>query len=270
MQIRIVAVVAAVLVTAHSTTAAAQTGTGCESYLGQTVKAATFDAAVAPFAKLAPKDEFETTAQYEARRTAALSGASSTLIIAKEPEDRKYIEYNADTGLLRIISYAFTNTRIDMGRAFRSANAVIKPEPGVWNLDVTISLTDKPQSTYTATNAYGAKTEVVKISRKTKAIYERPGNLLEGLFPAADKEPYVVGQIRASPEEARRLKQELKLAFVVDPKQPYLVQGRHELGHVTISNPRDVTEEFAILVADIRCGLVLDRAGKVLGAYPTR
>ena len=94
-------------------------------------------------------------------------------------------------------------------------------------------------------------------------------NTTMSLFPAAETAPYAVGELRVPPSDARRLKEELRIAFVVSPKEPFLVAGQRKVGETTIRNPRAVTENFTILVADIRCGLVMDRAGTILGAYPT-
>lgn len=90
------------------------------------------------------------------------------------------------------------------------------------------------------------------------------------LFPAAEEKRYAVGQLRLAPEGARRLRPQLKSAFVVAPKEPYLIKDQQKVGEPTISTPLDVTEDFSILVADIQCGLLMDGSNKVLGPYPTR
>jgi len=244
----------------------------CASYVGTTIAPISFDSATSKFGKLQPKGEFETTVQYEARKAAALQGSTGALIISKAPEDRKYIEYNADTQKLRVLSYAFHNSNFDPWTAFYSAKidkSVLDANTS-GNYDVVISQTDLPTGTYTGTNSFGAKTRIVKVTRTTKAIFDRkaPSILNDYLFPAAAKEP-VVGEFSLPPAEAAVLKKTMKLAFVVVPKEPYLVRSTSSRGRPTIQNPRDITENFSILIADIQCGLATDASNKVIGAYPT-
>ena len=240
----------------------------------KTVALTTVEAAISGLADLTPKDEFETTAQFTARRAAALRGVTTPLIIGKEPEESKYLKYDADAGVLRIITYAFHNRYIDYWSAFYNAgmhNKIDVSTDYYGNIAVVITISDKVSGKYVGTNAYGAKIEVTKIQRYTSAIFDREKSLYnKELFPNAANKPYVVGEFGLSPAEAKRLKPQLKLAFVVTPKEPYFVTGSHKDGKTTVNNPRDITENFSVLVADFQCGLVMDVANKVLGAYPMR
>lgn len=244
----------------------------CSAYVGTTVSPKSFDAAAQAFSSLAPKGEFETTAAYEARRSGALGGVSGPLLVSKEPEDRKYFEYDADDQRLTIKSYAFDNTGFDAWGAFYSAGYYGKIEAStVGNIDAVISQADKPAGTYEASNSFGAKATVLKIARTTKAIFERKSDSISGgLFPQADKSPYSAGVLELGPSEAQQLKPQLRLAFVVEPKEPFFVKGTRSVGETTVRNPTDITENFSILIADFRCGLVLDGSSKVLAAYATR
>lgn len=256
-----------------SYTSASNAQDACRSYVGQTVSPVTFDTVAASFAGLKPKDEFETTAHYEARRSAALGGVSKTLIVAKDPEDPKFFAYDADAGVMRIVSYAFSNVSLDYFSAFSSAGLYGKIKASYNNVAVVVSARDQNAGSYTGTNGYGAKTEVFKIKRLSKAIFDRDTNASEvlsfGVFPRSNRRDSAVGELRVGPEEAKRLKSELKVAIVVAPKEPYVVTGNHNPQKPTLDNPFDLEEDFTILVADIRCGLVTDGAGKVLGAFPT-
>jgi hypothetical protein len=112
-------------------------------------------------------------------------------------------------------------------------------------------------------------------ARSVNVIFDRASDYKTdgyggGLFPSADKSPYAAASLSLPPEEAKRLKPELKLAFVLLPKEPYLVRNKYSVGKTTVSNPTDVTESATILVADIVCGLVLDGTSKVLAASRSR
>lgn len=245
----------------------------CPGYVGQVIAPKTFDSAIAGLAKLTPKGEFETTAQYEARKAASVGDVPGAVIISKVPEDRKYFEYNADSQKLRIITYAFQNTGFDIDGAFFDAGLDGKIDARNGDT-VVISRTDKATGTYLGSNGFGAKATIARVQRVTKAIFEaqvRQRDILAlSIFPAAASSPYVVGELTLSPAEAQVLKPKLKLAFVVQPKEPFLVKGNHSTGKTTIQNPTDITEDFSILIGDIQCGLVTDAANKVLGSYSTR
>lgn len=74
-----------------------------------------------------------------------------------------------------------------------------------------------------------------------------------------------------APEEAKLLKPTLQLAFVVTPKPPCYLSAIYEYpSRPTITTPREITNEVSVLIADFRCGLVLDKDNKVIGAFETR
>lgn len=246
-------------------------GQHCDSYVGMNIAPQTFDAAIQGVAGISPKGEFETTAQYESRKAAA-GGGAATLIISKEPEDRKYFEYDADNQRLAIKSYAFDNVGFDAWSALYSAGYYNKIKAGTsGNLDIVVSRTERPVGTYEASNSYGANTTVQKIERTTQAIFQGESpSVMASLFPQAERSPYEVGSLSLSPAEAQQLKPQLQIAFVVVPMEPYVIRGTHSVGETTIRNPNDVTENFTMLIADFKCGLILDGDNKVLGSYPTR
>lgn len=240
----------------------------CHDWIGKAAKVSSFDEAIKPFTAVSPKDEFETTAAYEARRAKALGNSVSTIVVRNKAEDPKFFEYNADRGELAIKRYAFHNTTMNLWSAFYNLGLHDKMKVGVLGgLYFVASESDKVTGTYEASNAYGAKVEVAKIDRTTKAVFDRGGGMDDELFPRAKRPDYNVGVLKLTTEEARRLKPQLKTAYVVKPKPPYILQGTHSFGKVTVQNPRDITVHFTMLVADIQCGLLLDGSSKVLAAY---
>lgn len=265
--------VAATAVAIMATTmSAAQGQDRCAVYLGQKIAPITIDAAISRFATLTPKGEFETTAQYEARKARAIGSTSGPFVISKAPEDRKYLEYDADAGKLRISRFAFQNSAFNAWKTFFNAGVDKAIDVDIYaNYDVVISQVDVPTGVYTGSNSFGAKTKVVKINRVTKAIFDRkaPGILDDDLFIAGTKEPYAVGELSVPPERAKVLKQTIKMAYVVEPKEPFLVRSSYNGHEPTIQVPTDVTEVVSVLIADIQCGLVTDATNTVLGAYPT-
>lgn len=245
----------------------------CSSLTNQTVTTSSFSEVASYFLELPIKDEFETTAAFNARRLEIFNQIPDEFIILKVPEDLDKFEYDADIETLKISRFAFDNSN------FRAWNAVYAS--GLYgqfevettgNIQVVISQVDVVDAPYTATNGFGAQFEVLRINRSTNAIFDRPADhfLQDSLFPSADESPWIVGSLLVSPDKARSLKPTLRLAFVVSPKEPYLFQGNHQPFDISISNPRDIVEEFSVLVADIKCGLLLDSNNLVLASYPTR
>lgn len=260
------------------TTLTVHAQTNYADYVGQTVDALSFEQAIAKLPKYVPRGEYETTAQYEARRAAEMGDTGGPLIILKEPEDRdKHIRYDADAGQLDLSRYAFDNKILDAWHAFygtphaKSLNAST-----IGNYEVVISQSEQTSDTYIGQNAYGASWEIMRITRIVQAIYERgPGprdyGSFSSLFPTADDSPYMVGHIQMSPEIAQHTKPTLKLAFVVVPREPYVVHSQYTTQtRISREYPFDVTYDATILIGDIQWGLVLDASNRVLAAYPTR
>ena len=244
----------------------------CDSYVGQTLTPQAFAAAVAKVAAIPAKANGETTAQYEARKAAALASASGPLIIAKEPEAEKYFEYDAAGQKLGIVEYAFHNKYFNEKDAFAAAGY-----PGIaktsTNFIAVIEQIEKTVASPPPEKSSGAK-QLGKLHLTSKVIFERPAPYNENdwvthLFPAAAPKPHFVGALPMTPAEATALKPKLKLAYVVEPKTPFFLSGRLKYRATPHLDEVDITEDFQMLVADFQCGLVLTDAGKVLGAYPT-
>lgn len=246
----------------------------CSSFTGQTISTTSFAEAVSYFSELPIKDEFETTLDFNARSSVFFSQLPDELIIPKKPDDLDSITYNFDTNILSIKRWAFKNITMKVGSAADAAGFHgLAGNFIVGNIYAVVSQVGETVMAE-ATNEFLEQIEVLQTNLTTNAIFERAVNDSpseeEGLFPNADDSPYVVGMLSVSLEEARMLKPTLELAFVVSPKEPYLFQGSHIPYPPTDRISSRTTEEFSVLVANIRCGLVMDANNLVLGAYPTR
>lgn len=246
----------------------------CEAYVGQTVTPHTFEQALTRVPNVAARGEYETTAQYEIRRNAAMADLAP-LIILKVPEDReRCIRYIADASLLGIQACAFDNADFDAWTAFYGSphgQSLDASTDYSSNIDVVISQLATPLGTYQGQNAYGATWTVTRVSSATQAIFERHDEVFAGgLFSEAGSD-HVVVFLDMPPEEARLMKPALKLAFVVSPREPFVVQTTYS-GRVPviIQNPYDFTVTSTVVIGDIQCGLVLDAGNHVLGAASTR
>lgn len=245
----------------------------CSSYVGKAITPLSFDDATKDFQNLTPKDEFETSDAYKARVTEALAGIpKGLLLIEKKPEDRKFFEYNADSQELSIVSFAFHNTGFDAWGAFYGTvyNDRLKADTSN-NAVVVVERTEIPDGSYEAENGFGVKIQVTKLKLLTYVIYEGPRKVGDyNFFKKETEKGSYVGKLKLPPAEAKKLKSEARLAFVVLPRDPYIVVGQYLVGEPTIKNPVERIDTYKALIADIQCGLLMDKSGKVLGAYAAK
>jgi len=192
--------------------------------------------------KIAPKSEFESTADYQARVSAARS--DPTLIIQKPLKSK--IPYNADKRQFEIPSTAF-------GWPTEGGNIIVSGSYRTTGSYVVGS------------NAFGVKVQVSRGEMTFKTLSHRLGHGA-GIFPSF-KFGDNLDAVPANPDEARRLQSQIQLAFVVHPKPPY--QKREVLpgSTATITHLEDVLNIELTLVSDVECGLLLDGANKVIRAY---
>lgn len=243
----------------------------CSAYIGRALASNSFNEIVQRLPKsIAPKDEFETTAQFEARVAAAAKTSTGPFIMDRPVLKQTFpdpLAYDADAGMLRIRASAFdwgtTNWSLLLAFAgHRGMASVFDSE----NVATVIARPDRVTGSYRAANAFGVGGTVSKVTRNTDSIFVRAGsNGNKNMFGPNDEA--VVGEIPMAAIEARSAKQRIRFALVIEPKWPFLVTGSTPLVAPTISDPRRVTDEYRIMIADVRCGLVLDQ-GKVLASYP--
>lgn len=238
----------------------------CDDYVGRVVQPQTFAAATAAFARIAPKGEFEPTADYDARRAAAIGKAGTPLVIAKAPEPGS-LTYDADAQAWRIGAHAFGHSHFDFWRADLAAKGVELGASHDRNYGVVVARADAPAGRYAAVNGFGARFTVQRIRRRTAAIFDRPRDAQLPTEPPGVFEDLAPLPMHAA--EARRLKPLLRLALVVEPKAPYYAGGMHLAQTPTFGAPERIEEHFAVLVGTLRCGLVLDDKNTVRAAYRT-
>lgn len=244
--------------------------TTCEGYVGRHVKPMTIEEALAPYRNLTPKDEFESTSAYRARRATEMRNfATGPIFILKRPEDQKFIHYDADSRVFKISGYAFHNTNMNYASAFRAAQfSNLYTGISINDNAAVITTADRLTGSYQASNALGARITVNNLDRITTAIFDHANGIVgPSLFPAGKGSDAWLGTIKAEPTEAKHLKTEIMLAFLVTPKEPFAVFGEHKPYNATISNPNDITEHFSILIATIHCGLVLDANNNIIAGY---
>jgi hypothetical protein len=245
----------------------------CEMHLGTTAAARDIDEVMKPFLEIGPKGEFESSAEYNRRQQTAITALPEELLIAKEPEGRQeYIKYDAEAQRLNITRFAFRNLGLPSGALFDpDAPYEGLVDYGFNNLEVVIKYDEVPRGRYSASNAYGATINVSRIFERYWGVFERKEAYPDyGLFPDAEDRPYLVASILMPPQIAQNEKEVIRFAYVIRPKAPYFATVVDNTPSTpSIDYPFEKTKEVSVLIADIRCGLVLDSAGKVIAAFST-
>jgi hypothetical protein len=245
---------------------AGQAFAGCESLVGTQVSPIGFrEAATALKAMPGPKDEFETSVAYAARVAAARASLPLQFVVST-PLDAEHVKYNADTGAFDIESYAINNINIDWFSAFYDTPYYTSvPHDSSNNIDIVIDRTDRVTGTYIGSNAFGTSARISQIARTSQAIFDsEPGRYGQSLFANSHSDPVTVWHLPMPAEQARSMKGKLKGAVVVTPKAPFYFEKIGSPSGATISDPREVTDIFKIIVADIQCALITDHANTVL------
>lgn len=240
----------------------------CEPYVGQIVAPQAFDAAVARFLSVRQKGEYETTAAFELRRNAAI-GPIKMLTVQADVKSRSSFVYDADAGVLRVQGFAFEGSG-GYNPAHLIGTEAAKLGDGQ-NINVQVSRIATTTGSYRASNAFGASANVIRQTEVSKVIFDGNNSRSSDarhLFVAGHRTENV-GAIPLSPDEAQRLKPKLRIAFLVEPQEPFAVETLSQKGVPTIADPRRVTEKATVLLGNIRCGIVTDDHNMVFGAFPT-
>jgi|GEM_PF-1068553 len=244
----------------------------CSSYIGTTVELTTIEAAIEQFAGVTPRDEFETSEQYEARISAAT--ADSGPFIIEKSLDRERLRYDADRQVFQIGRFAFDNENMPVDELWSYGGPF--HESGnyrnrMYRIDTVIRVDDQITGSYEAQNSFGTSAEVVQIDRVYWGIFERfaSGYDSADLIPTGDRNH--LGEVPVPIDEARSFRDESRLAFVVSPQSPWQISFRENYpSRPTIQNPLEVTAVLNVLFADIRCALLLDGTGRSVAAFDTR
>jgi len=235
----------------------------CKTYLGTTVAPTSFDLLAPGLAGAGPKNEFETTAQYQRRQTAAASVQPAKAVIVTIPVDRNYVRYDADVGAIMIYAGAFPTGHYS--EAFRADLAAYGAVSAYHMLDgpklqVGVGEVIRVLSTATARTVLGVPIRVTNAERHTKGLILST----DRLFGFARDDDSTIMGFEASQAVAPRLKQNLRTAIVINPEPPYVMTGSQNGEAATAQTPTHYTERSTVIAAKPLCGLVIDVQGKVL------
>lgn len=218
------------------------------------------------------KGEFETSAQFEARK-GKIDRPSSALIELELSKD--VFSYDADNQRFRVSIFSDLETR-DSFRSGYGSNEIMNAL-GDYNYGRPVHLLGKEVLTseeeYTASNAYGAETVVSKKSYERYVIFDNKGRKKissgDDLFVESPELELRYLYIPVPLETAPEVKSSLKFIALVAPKAPWVGKVLSST-QPTRQFPYDIRNTYNFVFADIQCLGVANGAGELLAHWATR
>jgi hypothetical protein len=254
-------------------------GQSCEGLPSNVQSIAPLESVVTKARGLAlKKGEFETSAAFAERSRAAAAGIfdRSLAVLWTQPS---MVKYNPDSGVAFVDRYTVNTTcstfKFQAVEALRGVDLGADPiydwqkrdTPYCITKDVSRAVT----GSYTGSNAYGARRTVTSVKDREVGIMFGIGQIGLDVFPArdfttVDSSPWLTAQV--SVEEAKSLKANGALIFLVEPRAPYFFAGANYISP-TVDAPTEISMEKAFLVAMPTCVALIDRAtGKIFTSRP--
>lgn len=134
---------------------------------------------------------------------------------------------------------------------------------------------EEPLGTYQAKTALGIDIIVTRMLVTHSVVVDRGASVnvrgIDWFIESADWSPHTVGTIKAPPEQAKTLRDQISFAFVVAPKEPYWVSvSSSATAPPTAARPFSIIGKTEIMFGDVQCALVLDGSDRVIASYVTR
>jgi hypothetical protein len=268
MKFRYLVAVAAAI-TSVSDAAAQSACHASESLKGEAVSAAElFD----EFSKQSvEKGEFETTAQFEARKL-AIGDPPPVLVRVDVAVDR--YTYDADQQAFQLfIPTLEPSTLYRSDFRLRGMKEVLGDYQNGNPVHMKLRDDDISEREYEATNAYGATTLVTEKNSEEYVVFDNKGRRQmatgDNLFEVRKKYETAHLIIPVPLDRAPEVKSQLTMVALIDPHAPLTAEADYRISP-TREYPRDIRTHYKILFADIQCVGVLDGDGTLLAHWQTR
>lgn len=242
----------------------------CPVEIGQNTSFQQVDQLQSTFGTVEAKGEFETTAQYEERRSKAASKNNETIIL-ENTTDFKYVQYDADEQRFEIYARAFGDESPGWILSTKYASIPNGVEIDYDQFNMPISEKDLSGSTYSASNAYGATVTVDDTSSEVVVIYDGRKTKSGKSFWEAEAKVRIGDSkyktdaffLKVPLADAPKLKETLRWGVAFTPRPPFSFETTR-VTKPTISRPKRHFTTFQTLVGDISCAFLTDGDGKVL------
>ena len=215
-----------------------------------------------------PKDEFETTAEFEKRKNQTyqkLAGNPVMVIKRNLYAPLHKFEYDADNQYFMLTGGYTDNIRryVIGGNGIVcnfSDNCLCASNDYTTNeIECIVDREATELGTYIAENAYGASVTVEKSKVVLHELLMRPGESGELFY---SNTPFY---INVPFEKAKYLKGKLQIGYVVKIKEPFFLNEVYSISP-TRDKPRDTLGVWNKIVAELLCVVVTDNKSQVLKA----
>lgn len=228
------------------------------------------------------KDEFETSAEFELRQTAASAGLANETVLVRTKYDPKYVRYDADRERFLVSEYAWGNVIGSFDKVFGYGNTYSFPQVSISsnNLGQGLMVRERIIGRYEASNAFGKTLTILEIDRIRYGVidtvldtflpdsadawrldYPSSGNYLAG--NAIHAGVYLPVPI----SRARELKPMLQFGIEFSPREPFIAYGT-DYWAPRADRPTEIHEQIVTFIGDIRCVVIADGEGAVLRIVP--
>lgn len=205
--------------------------------------------------KIAPKDEFETTNQYQERVSKTFNSLNiPTEFFVEIPIERKFITFDADKRLLTFSPYIIDNANVNYGSKFK--NLAFNNFYTNYEYDIQISRLVKDTGSYIAKNAFGTQFKVKEQEVTYRSIFDEPKRNYESYsLPLA---VFNIDENQITIDKVKALKSNAKAYALISLKPPYAVRTVSPPEEVTITGRTASTVINEALFADIKCFIITD------------
>ncbi len=218
------------------------------------------------------KGEFETTAQFEARKAKAMAAADFHQPVLLEGKyDPGQVEYDADNQVFVMKTYAWDNMGVGWEDVFGFRNSYgIGPLSSITPLlGVGLAQDEKIVRSYRASNSFGTEVTVHVTERTIYGVFDSPlpksqsrnSGWLHELMTGEYDSPAVMVPVPL--QRAAEMKNKMRVGVLVRPKEPFTATGARHWSP-KINRPREINETTNLIVADILCAVITDQDGLVL------
>lgn len=237
---------------------AAEAENACAAYMLKPVEGKSFDYYFKKVngLKLASKDEFETTAQYQERTDKAFKSLNiPAQFFVEIPIDRSKITFDADKRIITFAPSTINNIETLYGRNFQSE--FFGSSYSLNDYSIFINRIVRPTGRYTAQNRLGAKFEVVKQEITYESIFDQPQ-----LGPSFSYNPplgsFNIDETKLSIDRVKAIKASAKAYALISLKPPFSGVAVSAPIPVTVTMPQENVLINKALIADIHCYIITD------------
>ena len=212
--------------------------------------------------KTEAKGEFETTAEYEARRASSQTASPKEIVVRSRP-GLIGNEYDADGERFNLTMENWSGS-IDTDRILRELK--LQEAPSGHGIGLESTVTDA--GSYSASNGFGVQSTVRKSRSIDFVVFDRAKEFSDNTwqYDFGGDAPLDLGKgiwLKVPRSRAPALKEKIGYAVALSPKPPFALET-YERKKPTVDDPTDDVTVQKVIVADIRCLAVIDGDNKVL------